>query len=80
MPNERRVVTGAELRAIQEATAFNESPLEFEYLLVHGLGSAIPSRGVGKRGLSDEEIYEFCLKNGVRWQDVLERIPGTSLS
>lgn len=80
MANEEKRIPDEVVGRIYRLVDGDENPSTFQYLLQYGVGSAIPDYDVDMMGLDKEQIYQYCLENDLRWEDVLDRMPDDVLT
>ncbi len=50
-------------------------PATFDYLLLHGLISAIPRHNIAGNFETPEDVYRECLRRRIRWEKLIEPPP-----
>jgi len=50
-------------------------PATFEYLLLHGLTSAVSPWNITGKFKTPEDVYRECLKRKIRWEELLNPPP-----
>lgn len=65
-------ISEQEVEILKAMVNREELPNTFDYLLLHGLDSAISPYNLTGKYKSTEEVYGECLKKQIRWEELIE--------
>jgi|CZCB01.1.fsa_nt_gi hypothetical protein len=72
-------VSKKEIKQLEAMVDKEKFPATFEYLLLHGLTSAISPWNITGKYKTPEEVYQECLKRNIKWEELLEKPPDDAL-
>jgi hypothetical protein len=69
VPDEK--ISDKEVKQLESMVDKEKLPNTFEYLLLHGLTSAMSPYNLIGKYKSTEEVYGECLKKQIKWEELI---------
>lgn len=69
------IIPKKEVKQLESMVDKEKFPATFEYLLLHGLTSAVSPWNITGKFKTPEDVYMECLKRKVRWEELLKKPP-----
>ncbi|MBT9132800.1 MAG: hypothetical protein DDT33_01329 [Firmicutes bacterium] len=64
-----------EVKRLEAMIDRGKFPATFDYLLLHGLTSAVPFWSIPGIFKTPEDVYRECLKRRIRWEQLIKPPP-----